>query len=389
MKFLWQSNAPWAGTGYGVQTRLMLDALKGLGHEPRCFAFYGLSGGGIQYDGYPVYPNSDYDTWGNDVVGMHLDRSKSDLLITLMDLFILDRKVYGNLPTPWAAWTPIDSVEMGEPTHAMLKRANYPIAMSNFGAEQMKNYEIEPFATIYHAVDTEIFKPMDKAECRAELGLEQDAYFVGMVMANKGNRKMFPLQFKAIKKFFDSHNDERMCVYQHTDPTSGMGGFDIRELVRMMGLKGSSFNTNQYDTSVVPTPPETMAKIYNSFDVLLNCSAGEGFGVPIVEAQACGVPVVTHGVTAMPEITQNGYTVESSSTDLMNHYGWQFWPDVEDMAYRLECVYRMANSNANALGRQWVEANCSVPVIASQWDGVLRDIEKLEREKVLAARRWL
>jgi len=41
------------------------------------------------------------------------------------------------------------------------------------------------------------------------------------------------------------------------------------------------------------------------------------------------------------------------------------------MVYRLECVYRMADSQTAAAGRQFVEANCSVPVIASQWEDIL------------------
>jgi glycosyltransferase involved in cell wall biosynthesis len=247
--------------------------------------------------------------------------------------------------------------------------------MSNFGAEQMKGHNVEPVATIYHAVDLDVMKPMDKEECRDVLGVGHDEYLVGMVMANKGDRKQFPLQLQAVKNWADKNPDIPVKVYIHTEPTAVMGGWDMRELVKTIGLSGRVYSTNQYDTSVVPASPQLMATIYNSMDVLMNCSAGEGFGIPIVEAQACGIPVITHGVTAMPEITHYGYTVESSAPLLGGHFGWQAVPSVEDMTYRLDCVYRFAAKNWSLAGRQWVANHCGLEVVGAQWAELLNGIE--------------
>lgn len=386
MKFLWQSNAPWAGTGYGQQTRLILKALLDLGNEPCCFAFYGLSGGKIDYDGYPVLPNSDYESWGNDVVKAHIEQSNSDVLITLMDLFVLKAEIYGKLPVPWVAWTPLDSEGIGPDTRKMLELSNMPIAMSMFGVEQMRRYDIEPGAMIYHACDTEVFQPRDKAECREIYGLDQDAFLVGMVMANKGDRKQYPQQLYAIKQWQDENPDLKIRVFLHTDPTASMGGWDMPQLVKEMGLKGKVSSTNQYLTSVVPSSAEMMSQLYNCFDVLMNCSAGEGFGIPIIEAQACGVPVITQGVTAMTELTQNGYTVESANKSYSAHYGWQFGPSLDDMIYRLDCVYRNSNSLDSLRGREWVIENCSLPVIGQQWADLLKFLEESMLEERNAAR---
>jgi hypothetical protein len=45
------------------------------------------------------------------------------------------------------------------------------------------------------------------------------------------------------------------------------------------------------------------------------------------------------------------------------------------MVYRLDCVYRMSDSKSAAIGREWVESYCSVPVVAAQWDALLRGLE--------------
>lgn len=388
MRFLWESNAPWAGTGYGSQTRLLLKALQGLGHEPVCFAFYGLSGGQIEYDGYPVLPNSDFETFGNDVIKAHIERSRSDAVITLMDLFVLDKNIWGSLDVPWIAWIPIDAVGIGEMQMEQLKLVTVPIAMSNFGAEQMANKGVEAAGVIYHAVDTAVFQPMDKGECREFFSIDQDAYVVGMCMANKGDRKQYPMQLLAVKNWMDKNPDYNVKVFIHSEPTAMMGGWDFRGLVDEIGLKGKVYMTNQYDVSVDPFPQSKMAMLFNCFDVLMNATAGEGFGIPIIEAQACGVPVITHNVTAMPEITINGYAVESASKGLASHMGWQFMPDVEDLEYRLECVYRMVSPTDRMMGRQWVIENCGLQTIAAQWAALLDGVQDQLEQHAKESRGW-
>ena len=47
---------------------------------------------------------------------------------------------------------------------------------------------------------------------------------------------------------------------------------------------------------------ETLPTLYRRADALLFPSWLEGFGLPILEAMACGTPVVTSGRSAMPEV---------------------------------------------------------------------------------------
>ncbi len=46
----------------------------------------------------------------------------------------------------------------------------------------------------------------------------------------------------------------------------------------------------------------TLVRIYNAADLLLAPSLHEGFGLTILEAMACGTPVITSNVSAMPEV---------------------------------------------------------------------------------------
>lgn len=64
---------------------------------------------------------------------------------------------------------------------------------------------------------------------------------------------------------------------------------------------------------------EELVSIMNIADILLLPSFAEGFGLPILEAQICGVPVVTSNISSMPEVAGKGallvdpYSVESIS----------------------------------------------------------------------------
>ena len=49
-----------------------------------------------------------------------------------------------------------------------------------------------------------------------------------------------------------------------------------------------------------------MANLYNMFDVFTSLSGGEGFGIPLIEAQACGVPVVYTNYSGQAEICVEG-----------------------------------------------------------------------------------
>jgi len=69
----------------------------------------------------------------------------------------------------------------------------------------------------------------------------------------------------------------------------------VREEIRRSGLDGRVVLTDF-------VPDETLVDLYNAAEVFVFPSFYEGFGLPLVEAMACGLPVVCSSSSALPEV---------------------------------------------------------------------------------------
>src|SRR4051812_31423230 len=105
MKISWLSNAPWAPTGYGNQTKVFVPRLQAAGHDLSITAFYGLEGGVLNWGGVQVFPKA-YPPYGQDVAGAHATFAEADILISLMDAWVCDPRLLER--ARWCPWFPVD-----------------------------------------------------------------------------------------------------------------------------------------------------------------------------------------------------------------------------------------------------------------------------------------
>ena len=379
MRIMTLSNAPWTSTGYGNQTRVFTPRLKALGHEIAITAFYGLEGAVLHWNGMPIYPRAQHP-YGQDVMAAHATHFRADVLISLMDAWVVEpRMLIGGVR--WAPWFPVDMDPLPPPVKNTVSQAFARIVYSKFG-ERMVHQAGLDCHYVPHGVETEVFKPTSKSEAREALKVPADAFIVGMVAANKGNpsRKAFTQQIEAFARFHQKHSDSLLYLHTSKSENGEHQGINLVEFCSYHDLQvGRDVVFADQYSQVLGFPDAYMVNAYNAMDVLLSASMGEGFGIPILEAQSCGTPVIVGGWTAMPELAFAGWTVPETAADRywtpLGAYQWV--PRVGAIEDRLRAAYHEGKSEKlQTIARQGALAYDADRVTREYWVPVLDAIEE-------------
>ncbi len=364
---MWASNAPWCQTGYGAQTAQALRRI-GQDHDVAVAANYGLSGQRMDWEGIPVYP-AGYETWSNDVLCDHARHFNADWIIALTDAWVL--KAPGLQDMNLAVWTPVDHV----PAPPKVARFFHdfgavPIAMSEFGQRMLNLERLDPLY-VPHGIDLGVYQPVSEAKRR--LGLE--GFVVGMVAANKGidpPRKGFAEAFMAFSKFRRTHSDA--VLYVHSDKDGRYRGLDLPYLAAACDIPPEALIFTDPHQMDLGFPEQAMAALYSAFDVLLAPSYGEGFGLPVIEAQACGTPVIVTDWTAQPELVGAGWKVEGQPFWDAHQNAWFTVPSVRGIVDALEEAYVAGDLSGPALAKAALyDADT---VYANSWKPTLEALEQ-------------
>lgn len=377
LRIILASNSINSCTGYGQQAKFLCQVFTELGHEVIMAPHYGVNGGFVVIDDILHLPPL-RDMWQQDIMKDHVKALKADLVLNHHDCWVLSPEYSKTLGVPWMTYSPVDSSPANPLLARVLQGASYPVVMSRFGRDELLRCGIDA-KYIPHAVNTDIFKPGDKIEARRELGFPEDCFLVLMVAANQGypSRKAFPEQLSAFANFRKSHPDAKLMLHTMMRPTSHQGGIDMHNLIAMLDLQGHVFNTNEHELAI-GVPEDKLAKMYQAADVLLSASIAEGFGIPIIEAQACGIPVITHAFSAMPELTFYGRSVTSTQRFYHPHGTWQYLPSIEAIAKSLDEIYEWQDGKKETLkgyALNRIEKEFSFTSVTEQWKPYLEQVE--------------
>lgn len=351
MRILIWTNAAFANTGYGIQARHMARAFNQLGHPTAIATNFGLMGNSLDWKGIRHYPR-----WraalGEDAIEVHAKDWKADAVLSLYDIWTLNpNNIKSLLPCPWIAMIPVDGAPLSSKMRAVASQADHLIAYSKFGRDEARKAGLD-CRYIPHGIDTTVFKPpkdrMARYKIRDQIGLPRESFLISVIAANKGYpcRKGWPELLEAFAHFQSEYTDAKLYLHTTNMPFGSRGeGIDIKGYLNFLGVPASAFKMIEEAELARGVSEEHLVGMYHASNVLLLPSMGEGFGLPVPEAQACGTPVIVQNASAQAELCFNGLAIEPLQHMWMPQLGyyWQL-PSIKRIIHALEMLYHEAPS---------------------------------------------
>ena len=184
------------------------------------------------------------------------------------------------------------------------------------------------------------------------------------------NRRRHKNEFRIVDAFAEAALDPRLHLVFTGEPTA-----DLKHFIQ-------THHVNSRVDFVGVVPEAKLPSLYRASDALIFPSLYEGFGLPILEAMACGTPVVTANVTAMPEVAGGAaLLVDPTSVEQIRGAMERV---VSDNSLRLQL---RKLGRARAARFSWVDSaakvqkllagNTSLPLHeGNSHDGAVRDAQK-------------
>lgn len=270
----------------------------------------------------------------------------------------------------------------------IISSADYIIPFTDFGISVLKSIGIEPTLKINHGVDKDIFRKLLKSkstirgkffEAPPFVSLD-DAIIFTFVGRNQFRKNLGQLIqiWKVFKEKYDK--DNRCLLYFHTPSDDIKRGYNIVEILLYLGVD-ESIILNPYLTQTAGVSEQILNEIYNASDCMVSATTGEGWCLPLGEAQAAGTPSIVTGYSGHTEFIkdgEHGYLVPIAMK--MFEVGTSFirgYPDTEAFAALMGKFISLSHEEREAISLACIENSekYSWDFVNQSWIDLVNEID--------------
>ena len=349
-RILFCTEATFLNTGYSTYTREILNYLMstnkyelaemaayGTDNDPRAkdipWKFYGVmppeNASKEEKDKYNSVPTNQFGEYAFERICLDF---RPDIVCDIRDFWMLDfaeRSPYRNF-FKWCIMPTVDARPQARQWLATYQSADACLTYSDWAGGVLQDQSGGKIKYIGSAPPSAhpAYQMKDKDGLRKAMGLDPNMKIIGTVMRNQ-RRKLYPDLFQAFRLLLDSvENPNEYFLYCHTSYPDL--GWEIPELLQQHNLASHVLFTYVCDQTKNPFASlfkgasaqspftgkwgstlsnvrnglsyDNLASIINLFDLYVQYANSEGFGLPQVEAAACGVPVMGTDYSAMESV---------------------------------------------------------------------------------------
>lgn len=219
---------------------------------------------------------------------------------------------------------------------------------------------------IPHGVDSRLFRPIPepgRSRLKDSRGLAE-CFVVGS-LGNNSRRKRFDLVIRSFALFAQARQNARLMI--KTDRFVSLDGVDLPALIKREGI------SDRVEVIAKERTDQELVELYNLMDLYLNLSEWEGFCIPVIEAMACGVPVVSLPIQGPGEILPYRDTLVTGS--LVREEGGSLLYEADPQAV-CRVLLEIAEQGELRIqlsrrGRAEAESRYDIGRIVESWEAVL------------------
>ena len=339
------------------------------------------------------------EPWLEDKLSYYIEKIKPDIVYTLGDIWCYKHvaPLRDKYKFVWIANYEFDTENIVSFWHEHIRVADIAVVPAKFAYEMLRDSGHKNVIYLPHSVDTSLFKPMgydEKIKLRERINFKPTDFIISCVAHNQ-QRKMLSRLLRSFAILSKGRDDVKL--FWHTQ-MKDFTGWDLPQLILDWGLENKVFLTDKTAKMVgdIHVGPEMLHEYYCISDVHALSSGGEGFGIPIVEAMACGLPNVVTDWTTTKEFLCEKKVVNGKEEfvnergiavpiiDIEHHFTGGTWAlvDTEKMAAAFQTLKDNPNlrHQYGTKARTFAVENYDELIIKDKWKEVFEKAPEFVKE---------